>query len=107
LIAPRSDSNSFVGNADAVFGGNHQREIIVGNSCPSSRLKGESVRSHVSRHPDYRQNANGKLRRGWSLASAGNQNPLQDEALGRSDEGADPPGFSAHAEDARMFSLEP
>jgi hypothetical protein len=32
---------------------------------------------------------------------------LQDEALGRSDEGADPPDFSAHAEDARMFSLEP
>jgi hypothetical protein len=43
---------------------------------------------------------------GWSLASEGNQNPLPDEALGRSDEGAAPPGFSAHAEDGRMFSLE-
>jgi hypothetical protein len=32
---------------------------------------------------------------------------LPDETSGRSDEGADPPGFSSHAEDGRMFSLEP
>ena len=32
---------------------------------------------------------------------------LPDEAPGRSDEGAAPPGCSAHAEDGGMFSLEP
>jgi hypothetical protein len=32
---------------------------------------------------------------------------LPDEASGRSDEVADPPGFSLQAEAGRMFSLEP
>ena len=32
---------------------------------------------------------------------------LPDKASARSDEGAAPPGFSAHVEDGRMFSLEP
>jgi hypothetical protein len=32
---------------------------------------------------------------------------LPDATSGRSDEGADPPDFSARAEDGRMFSLEP
>jgi hypothetical protein len=32
---------------------------------------------------------------------------LRDDASDRSDEGAEPPSFSAHVEYGRMFSLEP